>query len=76
MNFFEPLSFKKLHRIISSLHPVDPETKERFKISDRITVKDYYAKLSDVCCCYALNQSIRLGAKFLKRIGKDTSNKI
>ena len=76
MNFFEPLSFKKLQKVICTLHPVDPETKESFNISDRITVKDYYAKLSDICCCYALRQHIVKGTKFIrKKLGKGKLNK-
>ena len=76
MNFFEPLSFKKLQKVICSLHPVDPETKQSFSIQDRICVKDYYAKLSDICCCYAIRQNIVKGTKFIRRkLGKGKLNK-
>lgn len=51
--FFEPLSYKKLIKVIEQNHPVDPETKEKFSAQDRITVKDYLAKMSDACFCYA-----------------------
>ena len=47
-------------------HPVDPDTKDKFKVSDRITVKDYYQKLSDIFCCYAIAQYFKRFKKFLK----------
>ena len=30
-------------------HPVDPDTKERFSLSSRVTVRNYGTKLFDVC---------------------------
>ena len=56
--FWEPISYKKLMKLISTLHPVDPMTKQRFSFKDRITIKDYRAKLSDACFCYAIGQKI------------------
>jgi hypothetical protein len=53
--FFEPLSFKKLERVISKLHPTDPDTKKRFSYKSKITVKDYGAKIADTCCCYKVS---------------------
>ena len=46
----DSLSYKKLHKMIVENHPVDPDTHQKFKISERITVKDYNKKLFDVCC--------------------------
>jgi hypothetical protein len=65
--FFEPLSYKKLLKIIEMHHPVDPETKEKFSSSERITVRDYAAKLSDACFCYAVGQMIGKAKKILKK---------
>jgi hypothetical protein len=53
-NFFEPISYRKLMKVVATLHPIDQETKTRFNIKDRVTIKDYEAKLSDACFCYAL----------------------
>ena len=53
-NFFEPISYSKLQRVIGTHHPIDQETKTRFSIKDRTTIKDYEAKLSDACFCYAI----------------------
>jgi hypothetical protein len=39
-------------KTIELYHPVDPESKEKFSVFDRITVKDYRAKLTDFCFCY------------------------
>ena len=30
-------------------HPVDPDTKERFPLGSRVTVRKYATKLFDVC---------------------------
>lgn len=59
INFFEPISYKKLERVISTRHPVDPETKKRFSLKDRITVIEYEAKVSDACFCYAATQFMK-----------------
>ena len=53
-NFFEPISYAKLMRVIATCHPYDSETKSAFKMKDRVTINDYSAKLSDACFCYAL----------------------
>ena len=53
-NFFEPISYAKLMRVIAACHPYDTETKSRFNIKDRVTINDYTAKLSDACFCYAI----------------------
>lgn len=68
INFFEPISYKKLERVISTRHPVDPETKKRFSLKDRITVIEYEAKVSDACFCYAASQ-------FLKELSKNVKKK-
>lgn len=52
--FYEPLSYNKLIKVVEMYHPVDPETKEKFSVFERITVKEYRAKLGDCCYCYAL----------------------
>ena len=57
--FFEPLSYKKLMRVISLLHPINPETKSHFSAQDRITVKDYESKITDCFFCYAITQKIK-----------------
>jgi len=46
----ETLSFKKLHKMITENHPVDPNTQEKFAFGERLTVKNYNKKLFDVCC--------------------------
>lgn len=46
----ETLSFKKLQKMITENHPCDPDTKQRFSLSSRITVRNYYKKLFDLCC--------------------------
>ena len=38
LNFFEPISYAKLEKVIAMRHPIDPETKQRFSIKERITV--------------------------------------
>ena len=65
--FFEPLSYKKLLKIIEKHHPVDPETKEKFSAQERVTVRDYGAKLSDACFCYAVGQFMGKAKKVLKK---------
>ena len=35
-------------------HPVDPDTRERFSLTDRVTVRNYAKKLFDVCCLLKL----------------------
>ena len=38
--------------MIEEFHPVDPDTKEKLPVFDRITVKDFYKKLSDIFLIY------------------------
>jgi len=45
----ETLSYSKLNNMIISNHPVDPDSQEKFKIIERITVKDYEKKILDIC---------------------------
>ena len=45
----ETLSYKKLEKMIVENHPCDPNTGERFPIGDRVTVKNFYKKLFDIC---------------------------
>ena len=66
-NFFEPISYSKLQRVIGTHHPIDQETKTRFSIKDRTTIKDYEAKLSDACFCYAIGLQIKATTKYLKQ---------
>ena len=66
-NFFEPISYSKLQRVIGTYHPIDPETKTRFSMDDRITIKDYTAKLSDACFCYFLGQKLKAVTKYMKQ---------
>ena len=53
-DFYEPISYKKFIRTMETYHPMDPNTKKKFDFDSRITVKDYWAKLSDVLFCYEL----------------------
>ena len=39
---YELLSVKKLLKMIEKFHPVDPETKKKFSVKDRVTVKFYW----------------------------------
>jgi hypothetical protein len=48
----DKLSYKKLRKLIEYNHPCDPNTKEKFSIMERINVKNYGAKLVDMCFCY------------------------
>ena len=70
INFFEPISYKKLEKIISQRHPVDPDLKTRFSMKDRITVNDYEAKLSDACFCYAATQYFKQKGKSMAKMMK------
>ena len=73
--FFEPLSYKKLMQVITTYHPVDPETKKSFSVKDRITVRDYGAKMSDACFCYAMCQQFAKCKRFIKKKLKGESKK-
>lgn len=70
LNFFEPISYSKLIKYYSLLHPVDPETKETFEFKDRTTVKDYNTKLSDACNCYAMKQKIMELFRYIRKLLK------
>jgi hypothetical protein len=48
----DKLSYKKLRKLIEYNHPCDPNTKEKFSIMERINVRNYGAKLVDMCFCY------------------------
>ena len=48
------VSYKKLRKHIASLHPVDPTSQEKFKLTDSVTVNKYGYKLADACYCLAL----------------------
>ena len=52
----EPISYKKLIKHIETYHPVNPQTKERFKINERITVKDFNSKLYDAFYCFKVKE--------------------
>ena len=45
--------------MITNTHPVDPDTKTTFGIGERITVKDYFSKITDCIYCYAIHQKIQ-----------------
>ena len=64
--FYEPISYKSLMRAIKTNHPVDPGTNKTFPFNTRITVKDYAAKLSDICFCYDLFQSTKKCRRYFK----------
>ena len=50
------LSYKRLHKMISTLHPTDPETLEKLDVQDDITVNKYGLKLIDaIGCLYCLD---------------------
>ena len=53
---FEEVSYKKLLKMIETSYPVCPHSKETFDIRERLTVKDYYAKLFDFCRVYKVKQ--------------------
>ena len=76
LNFFEPISFSKLEKVISKRHPIDPETKSRFDFKERVTVNEYEAKLSDMCYCYAANKFLKEKAKALKKLIEGPKEKI
>lgn len=66
-NFFEPISYSKLQRVIATHHPVDKETKTRYSMKDRTTIKDYSAKLSDACFCYMIGKKIKEVTRSIRR---------
>ena len=66
LNFFEPISYRKLDKVIAQRHPIDPETKKQFSMKDRVTVREYGAKISDACFCYAADQACKKLKKYLK----------
>ena len=47
----ERISYSKLRKVIASKHPVDPQTFEKFEVTDSVTVSDYGMKLTDACGC-------------------------
>jgi len=53
--------------MIEKYHPVDPDTKDKLLFKDRITVKDYESKLSDICFCYAAGQHLKRFKKFVSK---------
>lgn len=73
---YEPLSHKKLVKIIEKFHPLDPETKKKFSVKDRVTVKDYCAKLSDACFCYAFGKFISRWSKKISKRHRGQTQKI
>ena len=52
--FYEPMSYKNFMKSMEHIHPMDPLMKTKFDINSRITVKDYWVKLSDICFCYEI----------------------
>ena len=73
--FWEPISYKKLTKVISTVHPVDPETKQRFNYKDRVTIKDYISKIMDLCFCYWIGQRVKEARKFFRHKFKGKNNK-
>ena len=57
---YEPLSYKKVRKLIEESHPCDPHTRRSFALGDRITVRNFYLKLLDVFNCYNLEDLYRL----------------
>lgn len=56
------------------MHPVDPESKEKFDIRDRITVKDYYQKVTDFIYCYKIGQNLQeVQRKVRKHFNKENN---
>jgi hypothetical protein len=53
--------------VIEENHPLDPKTKERFSLRDRVTVKDYESKIADLFYFYNVRQFFRRCCKFIKR---------
>ena len=77
MNFFEPISYKKLVKIIGQRHPIDPDTKQRFSTKDRTTVREYNSKISDACFCYAAAQACKKLKRHLNsKIKTEESSKL
>ena len=71
----DTLSYKKLHKMIVTLHPTDPETYEKLNLQDSITVNKYGLKLIDaVGCLYCLG-ICKKGIKFLKSLFPKKSTK-
>ena len=65
---YELLSVKKLLKIIEKFHPIDPETKKKFSVKDRVTVKYYWSKLCDACFCIAFGKFVsKWSTKIQKR---------
>ena len=53
-DYLDPISYSGLMKHIEENHPRDPDTKERFSIFTRITVKDFGAKIAGgVFMCYS-----------------------
>ena len=50
----DSISLKYLRKHISSLHPVDPLSQEKFAFGENITVNKYGYKLADACYCLAI----------------------
>jgi hypothetical protein len=69
------LSYRKLLNFVSQNHPVNPVTKRRFSLLDRLSVKDYGLKLLDCLCFYSIWQACGWGCKCLKRIEMRGVNK-
>jgi len=66
-NITEPPSYKKLLKKIAESHPVHPKTKESFSLKDRVTVKDYEAKLYDAFYFYFCRKKMNKCCKYIKR---------
>jgi len=52
----EALSYDRLMKSISINHPADPDTKQKFSIYERFTIKDYAGRLSDICFCHKIGR--------------------
>ena len=50
----QQLSYKGLVKFISLHHPVNPISKEKFSVFQRITVRDYGFKMTDACGFYTI----------------------
>ena len=50
----DQLSYKKLHKMIITKHPTDPDTLDKLSLDDSVTLRDYGVKMADTCGCYKL----------------------
>jgi len=54
-------------------HPCDPDTNERFSLTNRITIKDYGKKVFDFCCLYKM---FKIQKAFVNKVKKFILDKL